>query len=257
MSRQRKVLPPNPREVLRRLAELFPQSGAMDLQDSYVTLIGVVLSARTRDEQVLLALPKLLQEFPTVEMLARGSVEEIRACISTIGMNGQKAKHLKGLAKRIMSEFGGQVPSTMEDLVTLPGVGRKTASVVLSVVYDIPAIAVDVHVHRIARRLDWSRAALPAGTEKDLLPLVPRDMHNEVNRVLVKHGRYICLPRNPRCNMCPLRDICPYPKKSEGLRVPREVLELDWRRREKRLQELRKEVIRTYKEARKEYYGTR
>lgn len=249
MSRKANAPAPNPREVLERLARVFVAPGAMDLKDPFITLIGVVLSARTRDEQVLIALPKLLSRFPNAEIMAAGSVEEIRACIATIGMNGQKAKHLKGLAMKLAQDFGGKVPGSIDELIQLPGVGRKTASVVMSVVFNEPAIAVDVHVHRIAHRLNWSQAKSPAGVEKDLLPMIPREMHNTVNRVFVKHGRYICLPTNPRCDMCPLRDICPFPNKTVGLRQSREVLEKDWRRREEILQGLREEAIRVHKEA--------
>lgn len=240
---------PNPQLVLKRLARVFTAQGAMDLGDPFLTLIGVVLSARTRDEQVLIAMPELVRKFPTVHHLALAEISEIRACIATIGMNGQKARHLKGLAEKIVQEFDGKVPRTMEELITLPGVGRKTASVVLSAVFDTPAVAVDVHVHRIANRLGWSGARMPVGTEKDLLALVPRRMHSTVNRVFVKLGRYICLPRNPRCDMCPLQDICPYSKKSIGLSAEPDVLETDWRRHELRLQELRQKVLETWKKA--------
>jgi endonuclease-3 len=127
----------------------------------------------------------------------------------------------------------------MEDLISLAGVGRKTASVVQSVVFNIPAIAVDVHVHRLALRLGWSKAKLPAGTEKDLLALIPPASHNVVNRVFVKLGRYICLPSKPRCAICPLQDICPYGAKNLTLPKSESELWADIKRKEDYLQALR------------------
>lgn len=242
---------PDPKEVLQRLARIFTSTGAMDFKDSYVTLVGVVLSARTRDEQVLLALPAFLQKFPTPGRLAEANVEDILYTIRTIGMNKQKAKNLKGLGEKLVNEFGGKVPHTMEELISLPGVGRKTASVVLSAAFNTEAIAVDTHVHRVANRLNWSKANTPSGTEKDLLKLIPLGMHKEVNRVFVKFGRYICLPGKPRCGMCPLQDICPYGKKNMTLPKSKDVLTQDWQRREKILNDLRDEVIAAYKRARR------
>ncbi len=229
----------DPLEVLKRLERVFTEPGAMDLGDAYKTIVGVLLSARTRDEQVLLALPGFFRAFPTVQDLAQGSVADIRHTIATIGMNGQKAKHLKAMAQRICKEFDGKVPKEMDDLVSLAGVGRKTASVVQSVAFNTPAIAVDVHVHRLASRLGWSKAKLPQGTEKDLLALIPPASHSVVNRVFVKLGRYICLPSKPRCAICPLQDICPYGAKNLSLSKSESELWDEIKRKEDYLQALR------------------
>ncbi len=182
----------------------------MELGNAYQALVGVLLSARTRDEQVIKLLPRFFQRFSGVHELAKATVDEIASYINTIGMYRQKAKHLKGMAERVLTIYGGEIPSSMEDLVTLPGVGRKTASVILPYIYGKPAIAVDTHVHRVTNRLGWVLTTTPEKTEKALLDIVPKECQYPVNQVMVKFGRYICLPGNPRCWTCPLVDICPF-----------------------------------------------
>lgn len=214
----------------------------MELGGAYQTLVGVLLSARTRDEQVLKLLPAFFKRFPNVYTLAEAEVEEITGYVNTIGMYRQKAKHLNGMARRIVEVYGGEIPRTMEDLVSLPGVGRKTASVILPHIYGIPAIAVDTHAHRVANRLGWVKTKTPAQTEKKLLELVDEQDRYTVNQVMVKFGRYICIPGKPRCSICPIADVCPY--KSKNLKKTAKdtaVLE-DIERRERELQELRSRV---------------
>lgn len=196
------------------LKKRFPNAGAMELGDPYRTVVGVVLSARTRDEQVLKLLPGLFAAFPTMESLSRATVAEIDAKINTIGMFRQKAKNLSGLAKLCVERHAGLVPSTMGELVDLPGVGRKTASVVLACCFDTPSIAVDTHVHRVTNRLGWVKTATPEKTEAALLRIVPTKVMRLVNQVFVKHGRYVCLPGKPRCWMCPVASDCAFKKKN-------------------------------------------
>lgn len=206
-------------ETLKILKKEFPQKGALELGDAYKTVTAVLLSARTRDEQVLKLLPAFFEAFPTVHDLAAADIPFIESKINTIGMYRQKAKNLKKMALRIVDEYKGTVPGTIEELTTLAGVGRKTASVVLPNVFNKPAIAVDVHVHRVVNRLGWVNTKNPAQTEQELLALIPEEWHKTVNRVFVKFGRYICISRNPRCWACPIVDICPV--KNKNLEAPK------------------------------------
>jgi endonuclease III len=228
--------------ALRRLKKRYTTGGALELPTAYQSLVGVLLSARTRDEQVLKLLPGFFKAFPTVQKLNKATVLQIQSKINTIGMFRQKAKNLKALAARVVEEFEGIIPDTMEDLVSLPGVGRKTASVVLPYAFDKPAIAVDVHVHRTANRLGWVKTKTPDKTEQELLKLFKENDHPDVNRVFVKLGRYICISQKPRCWACPLADICVY--KEKNLEAPRnaEAILEDVDRREEALQELRKAI---------------
>lgn len=229
--------------ILKTLKKRFPNPGAMELGDSYRTVVGVVLSARTRDEQVLRLLPGLFEAFPTMDALSVATVAEITAKINTIGMFRQKAKNLSGLAKRCVAEHAGIVPSTMEDLVALPGVGRKTASVVLASCFDIPSIAVDTHVHRVTNRLGWVRTKTPEKTEAALLKIVPTKVMRLVNQVFVKLGRYVCLPGKPRCWMCPVQHDCAFKKKSLVAPKDADAVVADIERREKLLETQRLTVI--------------
>ncbi|MCX6715306.1 MAG: endonuclease III [Candidatus Uhrbacteria bacterium] len=224
--------------TLKILKRRFPNPGAMELGSPYQNLVGVMLSARTRDEQVLKLMPGFWNAFPTVEKLAKATTTQIESKINTIGMYRQKAKNLKKMAIDVVSNFGGKIPSTMEDLVSLAGVGRKTASVVLVCSFDKTAIAVDTHVFRVTNRLGWIKSKTVEDAEKKLLEMVPSKYHQTVNRVFVKLGRYICI-RSPRCWACPVREQCAFNKKN--LVAPKnanEILE-DMDRREKILETLR------------------
>lgn len=230
------------RHVLRALIRRFPNPGAMELGDPYRTLVAVMLSARTRDEQVLKLLPGFFKAFPNAKKLAAADVPAIEAKVSTIGMYRQKARNLRAMAQSLVADFGGRVPETMEGLVSLRGVGRKTASVVLVVCFGKPAIAVDTHVHRVTNRLGWVKAGTPEKTEAALLRIVPSDVMRVVNQVFVKFGRYVCIPGRPRCWACPIKDLCAYQNKN--LVPPKDtdaVLE-DIDRREAELERLRKAV---------------
>lgn len=180
------------------------------------TLIATLLSARTRDEQVLAVYPGLRKKFPKLKDLASAPWQEIAASIARIGLYQNKAKAVKGLAKMLLERFNGNVPKTMEELIRLPGVGRKTASCVLAYAFKIPAIAVDTHVFRVAHRLGWAKARTPELVEEELKKLFSSSDWMEINRMGVKFGRTVCLPRRPQCFACPVRDRCPYePKTSD------------------------------------------
>lgn len=228
-------------KVLVRLKRIFPNPGAMELGSPYQNLVAVMLSARTRDEQVLKLLPAFWKSFPSVEKLADASTAQIESKINTIGMFRQKAKNLKSMASDVVTRFDGTIPGTMEELVSLAGVGRKTASVVLVCSFDQSAIAVDTHVFRVTNRLGWIRSATVEDAEQKLLKIVPTKYHQTVNRVFVKLGRYICISK-PRCWACPVREICAF--KQKNLVAPKNAKEIldDIDRRENRLETLREKA---------------
>ncbi len=208
---------PTPNEVrktIMTLKEKFPGKGAVELDRPEDVLLATVLSARTRDEQVLKVYPKLRKRFPTLTSLAAAKPADIADSIKEIGLYRNKARSLKAIAERLIERHRGRVPRTMEELTALPGVGRKTANCVLCYAYKIPAIAVDTHVHRIANRLGWVRTKTPEKTEGALMKLIPKSFWLDVNRVFVQFGRSLCLPGRPRCWMCPVRKWCAFPKKT-------------------------------------------
>lgn len=235
---------PNKKEIETTLAKLkkrFPTPGAMEVGSAYQSLVAIALSARTRDEQVLKLLPGFFKAFPNTKKLAAATEVQIQRKINTIGMYKQKAKNLKKLGQRVEEVYGGEIPDNMEDLTSLAGVGRKTASVLLPYMHGKPAIAVDTHVHRVTNRLGWVNTKTPAKTEEALLKIIPEQLHPTVNRVFVKHGRYVCISK-PRCWTCPLADICAFKEKNLERPKNADAIEEDIIRREKALQELRAQV---------------
>ncbi len=207
----------SPEVVIRTLGKRYTKKGDMDLGSAEDTLLGVLLSARTTDVQVLKVFPAFRKKFPTWKSLANAKVRDIEKSINTIGLYKSKAKAIKGLAERILTVYDGEVPDTMDELTTLPGVGRKTASCVLSYVYKKPAIAVDTHVFRITRRLGWAKGSSPEKVEKELMELVPKKMWNEINRTFVQFGRDICIGgKKPKCWKCPVAKWCAYTPKTKN-----------------------------------------
>ncbi|MBI2475467.1 endonuclease III [Candidatus Uhrbacteria bacterium] len=227
-------------KVLKILETIFPNPGAMEIGNPYQNLVAVILSARTRDEQVLKLFPRFLNAFPTVNKLAKSTPNRIESYIRSIGMYRQKAKNLHKMAVEVEKKFNGKIPSTMNELTTLPGVGRKTASVLLVTSFSKSAIAVDTHVYRVTNRLGWVKTNTPEKTEKALLKIIPISWQPTVNRVFVKLGRYICIPGKPRCWACPIQKYCKY--KNKNLVKPKNALVIlnDIEQREKELEFLRK-----------------
>ncbi len=209
------------RAVLTRLQKIYRNKAMVDFGTAEDTLIATLLSARTRDEQVIAAYPGLRAAFPRLQDLAQAPVEAIAAKIRTVGFFHAKARAIKGLARILLEEYQGQVPRTMEELVELPGVGRKTASCVLWYAFGLPAIAVDTHVFRLAHRLGWARGRTPEEVERELAKVVPRALWGEMNRVFVQFGRTLCVPGRPRCYACPVADLCPYPDKTKRATLKR------------------------------------
>jgi len=200
---------------LRILGKLYREKGkTTDLGNPKDTLIATVLSAQTTDAQVLRIFPDLKKRYPTFEKLAQARISDLEKSIKSIGFYKTKSRRLKELARDMLTRFNGRVPKTMEELVTLPGVGRKTASIVLSFCFNTPAIAVDTHVHRIVRRLGWTKSDTPKHIEQDLRKLLPKQYWSKINNVLVPFGRDICKSRKPQCWRCPLLHDCPYEPKT-------------------------------------------
>ncbi|KAA9331703.1 endonuclease III [Hymenobacter busanensis] len=178
----------------------------------YELLVAVVLSAQCTDKRVNMITPALFEQFPTPERLAAASAEDVFPLIRSVSYPNNKAKHLAGLGKMLVEEFGGEVPSTLEELQRLPGVGRKTANVIVSVVYNQPAMAVDTHVFRVSHRLGLvpRTATTPLAVEKVLVKYIPEALVPKAHHWLILHGRYICVARTPKCMQCPLTDFCKY-----------------------------------------------
>jgi endonuclease III len=182
-------------------------------KNEYELLVAVILSAQCTDKRVNMVTPALFKEFPTVEHLAASTSDEIFTFIKSISYPNNKAKHLEGMAKMLVKEFHGKVPSTVEELVRLPGVGRKTANVIASVVYDLPTMAVDTHVFRVSARIGLTtRAKTPLAAEKQLVKYFPEAVIPLAHHWLILHGRYVCTAAKPKCNECGISGICKFYK---------------------------------------------
>lgn len=180
-------------------------------QNPYQLLIAVILSAQCTDKRVNMITPKLFEAFPTPEVLAASSSDEVFEYIRSISYPNNKAKHLVGMAQKLISDFGGIVPSDVDELQKLPGVGRKTANVIASVVYDKPAMAVDTHVFRVSERMGLTtNSKNPLQTEKELVKNIPAELIPKAHHWLILHGRYVCLARKPKCEICGLAEWCRY-----------------------------------------------
>lgn len=192
----------------------------LNYSNPFELLIAVILSAQCTDKRINQVTPALFQRYPTPESLAESSVDEVFSYIRSVSYPNNKAKHLVGMAKKLVSDFNGIVPEKVEDLVKLPGVGRKTANVISSVVYDKPAMAVDTHVFRVSNRLGLTtNAKTPLAVEKQLVKYLPEETIKIAHHWLILHGRYICLARKPKCEECPITHFCKYFEKNHKAKV--------------------------------------
>lgn len=177
----------------------------------YQLLVAVILSAQCTDKRVNMVTPALFEAYPTVDDMAQATPDEIFTYISSISYPNNKSKHLAGMAKKLVSDFGGEVPSDIDELQTLPGVGRKTANVIASVVFNLPALAVDTHVFRVANRIGLTKnSKTPLQTERTLVKNIPADKIPIAHHWLILHGRYVCQARKPYCAECGIAEICQY-----------------------------------------------
>ncbi|SHF40500.1 endonuclease III [Dysgonomonas macrotermitis] len=182
-------------------------------------LIAVILSAQCTDKRVNMITPPLFEAFPTPEVMAEVSVDEIYEYIKSVSYPNNKAKNLLGMAKKLISDFGGKVPDTMEELESIPGVGRKTANVMLSVAFDKPAMAVDTHVFRVSNRIGLTtNSKTPLETERELVKYIPSRLLSIAHHWLILHGRYVCTARSPKCDECGIRQWCQYYMKINGVK---------------------------------------
>jgi len=182
----------------------------LNYSNPFELLVAVILSAQCTDKRINQVTPALFQRFPDVETLAASSVDEVYTYIKSVSYPNNKAKHLVGMAQKLLSDFNGIVPEKVTDLQQLPGVGRKTANVIASVIYQAPAIAVDTHVFRVANRIGLTDAKTPLAVEKQLVKYLPREALSVAHHWLILHGRYICIARKPKCEECPITWMCRY-----------------------------------------------
>jgi endonuclease III len=178
----------------------------------YELLVAVILSAQCTDKRVNMTTPALFKRHPTPYELAKAEVEEVFQYIKSISFPNNKAKHLVGMATILINDFGGEVPSGVEDLQKMPGVGRKTANVISSVIFHQPAMAVDTHVFRVSKRLGLvtQTASTPLAVEKQLTKYIPSEYVHVAHHWLILHGRYVCVARNPKCEECKISSFCWY-----------------------------------------------
>jgi endonuclease-3 len=198
-------------EIIRRLRETYPDAKtALDHENAFQLLVATILSAQCTDERVNMVTPALFKRFPDAPTLAGAKPEELETMIHSTGFFRQKTKSLLGMAHAVVEHHGGQIPASMEQLTKLPGVGRKTANVVLGNAFHIDeGVVVDTHVNRVSNRLKLTTHAEPEKIELDLMQLVPRSEWTHFAHLLILHGRAICKAPTPRCEVCPLADICP------------------------------------------------
>jgi endonuclease-3 len=206
-----KLVPrPLAHEMMKRLQKLYPDADCeLNFDSPYQLLTAVILSAQTTDVQVNKVTGKLFSRFPTAKSLAEGSIDEIKEIIKPTGYFNAKAQSIQNCAQQLVLRFGGKVPNTLEELTTLPGVGRKTANVVLGVEFGQRGWTVDTHVQRLSKRLGLTKNADPYKIELDLIKLFPDEDWSNLSITIIWHGRRMCFARNPDCPSCPLNDICP------------------------------------------------
>jgi endonuclease-3 len=197
------------RIVVERLKQLYPAETALVHGSPWELLVATILSAQTTDEQVNRVTPELFRRCPTPEALASADIADVEQIIRPTGFFHSKARAIVEMSRDLVTRYGGEVPPRMEDLVTLRGVGRKTANVVLGAAFGLPGFAVDTHVARLTRRLGLTRSSDPVQIEKDVTPMVPPEEWSGLSLRLILHGRRVCPARNPRHDICVLRDICP------------------------------------------------
>jgi endonuclease-3 len=202
--------------VLEFFQQHIPEAETELFYDNpFQLLVAVILSAQCTDKRVNQTTPSIFSKYPTPQKMAKAEFEELFPLIKSISYPNNKTKHLIGMANMLMDKFAGQVPMTVDELVQLPGVGRKTANVITSVIDEQPNMAVDTHVFRVSKRLGLvdQKLSTPLAVEKELVKNIPTAMIHKAHHWLILHGRYVCVARNPKCGECGLREVCPYYQK--------------------------------------------
>lgn len=197
-------------EILKKLDILYPQATcALTHRNPWQLLVATILSAQCTDKRVNEVTPELFKKYPTIEDFAHASQDELANDIRSTGFFNNKAKSVIGAAKKILVDFGGKVPKTIDELLTVPGAARKTANVVLGTAYGIPSgVVVDTHVQRVSQRLDLTKNGEPVKIEQDLMKILPKDRWILFSHQIILHGRNLCIARKPRCVDCPLDPLC-------------------------------------------------
>ncbi len=210
------------KERFERVIEYFKEhmpvaETELRYKDPYQLLVAVILSAQCTDKRVNILTPAIFEKYPTVFDMKEASPEEVFELIKSCSYPNNKSKHLVGMANVLVDEFGGVVPEDIKELQKLPGVGRKTANVIVSVVFNKPAMAVDTHVFRVAARIGLTtNSKSPLDTEKQLVKYIPEELLPIAHHWLILHGRYVCIARNPKCFHCGLKDACKFYSKNSN-----------------------------------------
>jgi endonuclease-3 len=209
----RKSLPENKvkaKAIYRQLTKSYPNVRCeLDYNSAFQLLVATVLSAQCTDKRVNQTTPALFKKYPNPKKMAKADLKDIQRLVKSTGFFRAKAKNIKALSNKIMEEFDGDVPSNLEDLITLPGVGRKTANVVLGHAFGIPGITVDTHFGRLSRRFGWSKQSDPVKVEFEVGELIPEKEWTNLSQRMIWHGRRVCHARKPACGACPLAKLCP------------------------------------------------
>ena len=207
-------------KVISRFQETMPVAETeLKYRTPYELLVAVILSAQCTDKRVNMITPSFFKRFPTAELLAEATHEEVFDLIRSCSYPNNKTKHLIGMAQSLVGSYDGEVPSDVEELMKLPGVGRKTANVIASVVFNQPTLAVDTHVFRVSERLGLTQNAKnPIDTEKQLIRYIPENLRSIAHHWLILHGRYVCMARAPKCGSCQFTDWCSYYERRETIK---------------------------------------
>ena len=198
------------RAVYRILSKTYPEIRCeLDFKNPLELIVATVLSAQCTDKRVNTITPALFKKYKTAKAYAGANIHELEELVFQTGFYRAKARHIKGIGIKLVEEFNGEVPSTLEELITLPGVGRKTANVVLGHAFDIPGITVDTHFGRLSRRFGWTKEMDPVKVERIVGELIPQKEWTNLSQRMIWHGRRICHSRKPACGACPVAKICP------------------------------------------------
>jgi endonuclease-3 len=208
------------KKVFSRLSKAYPDAEcSLEHGDPLELLVATILSAQCTDERVNKTTPALFKRFKTAKDFASAPQKELEKYIQSCGFYKNKAKNIIGACKKIVDEHGGKVPCTLEELIQLPGVGRKTANVLLGTVFGVPGVVVDTHCGRLARRLGFTQHEDPTKAEHDLMKVWPKENWSLYSHLLVFHGRAVCFARGPKCSACPVCDLCRFPDTREGKKI--------------------------------------
>ena len=196
--------------IFKALGKRYPNADCeLDFTNPFELIVATVLSAQCTDKRVNRVTPPLFKKYPTPKKMASAKILDLEEMVRTTGFFHNKARNIKGFSQKLLTDFDGEVPSTLEELITLPGVGRKTANVVLGHAFGVPGITVDTHFGRLSRRFGWSTSEDPVIVERDVMQLIPQKEWTNLSQRLIWHGRRICHARKPACGACPLISICP------------------------------------------------